>query len=154
MRRRTKSDTAQSRHHLSRNLNTLIELEVASSTALIAAGAVTSSTLNRIRHGENAATLDRVDALAHALGVQVWQLLHPDTRVALLLPTQVRVLDEFAAALQVLTPRELAAATKAMRLAMKPLIDAAAARARSDEERDRTAFGGARRVPLPTDEDV
>lgn len=66
-----------SRQILADNLTRMMErsLDLKSQNALAARAKVAQSHVGRIRRQESAATVDMLDALASALGVQAWELL-------------------------------------------------------------------------------
>lgn len=73
------------RHLLRDNLRRLLDERVARFTDLVQTGAVSKSTLARLRDEDGqSCDLDQLDAIAYALQVEPWQLLHPDFDTAVL----------------------------------------------------------------------
>jgi hypothetical protein len=75
----------KARHRLRDNIRRLIEIGAVPYTAWLASGAVTNGAMSRIvgPDGQNV-RIDQLDLLAEALGVEPWQLLHPDIEVSTL----------------------------------------------------------------------
>ena len=67
---------------LAANLRALIadRPEYASHAALVKASGVSNGTLGRIRNAEVATTLDQLEGLAAAFGIEPWELLVPPER--------------------------------------------------------------------------
>jgi hypothetical protein len=116
---------SQSRARLAANLNALIEQGITSPSRLVEAGAITPSTLARIRAGTHAAYIDHLDRLAFALAVEPWQLLHPDAIVADMSPERVHAWERLIPILLVLEPAQLTRAVALCEKALQPLLDEA-----------------------------
>lgn len=63
---------------LAENVRRLIDYHEASENRIAQIKRFSQTTLNRITHGQGAARLSSVEALAKAFGLDAWQLLVPD----------------------------------------------------------------------------
>jgi hypothetical protein len=125
MDRHDDGSSSRSRARLAANLNALIERGATSATRLVEKKAITPSTLTRIRAGTHAAYIDHLDKLASALGVEPWQLLHPDVGIADLEPAWVTAWERLVPVLAPLDPSQLENAVALCAKALQPLIDQA-----------------------------
>lgn len=74
------------RDTLAENLNRLIESreDYRTPKKLVEASGVSNGTLGRIRNSETGASVDHLEGLAKAFGVQAWELLVPEKQMAVL----------------------------------------------------------------------